>query len=64
MGGAAAVEAEVVRCLHDPVAEVVMPQAVDNHSWKQRIVRMREPLSQLPSSIVVRRILLYAKVAL
>src|SRR5688500_13309250 len=46
MRGPATVEAEVVRCGHQPRAEVVAPDAVDDHSGGERILRVGDPGGQ------------------
>ena len=41
-----AADAEVVGRLHQPAAEVILPDAIDHHAGRQRIVGAREPLGQ------------------
>ena len=63
MTRAPAVESKIVRRLHYAGSEMIMPNAVHDHPREQRIVRVREPMRQLPAPLIVGRVRVDAKVA-
>ena len=50
MRGALAHIPKIAGCGHDAAAEVIMPQPVDHHSRRKRILRIRQPVGQRGSS--------------
>ena len=46
MRGVSAHRAEIVRRGHDALAEVILPQAIDDHPRRQRMIGPRQPIGQ------------------
>ena len=51
-----AVESEVVRGPNDAVAEVVLPDAIDDDSPEERVVAVDDPVREAPAAFVFGRI--------
>src|SRR6185437_2565248 len=54
MRGPTAVEAEIVGRIDQTDAEMIMPQAIDDHPREQRIVRPRGPRGQTLATFALR----------
>ena len=56
MRGADSVHAEIVKCRGEACAEMVLPNPIDDHPRRERVVRCRDPLRQLESSLLLGRV--------
>ena len=62
MRGAAAIETEVVRGVHNADAEVIVPEPIGNHPRGKRIARIADPCRKLEPALGLRRVRREAKV--
>ena len=54
--GARTVFTEVARRVDDPRTEVELPKSVDDHSWRERVGRAGDPVSQREPSMLLRSV--------
>src|SRR5207248_606804 len=47
MAGSSALEAEIIGCRDEPPAQMMLPEPIDDHSCRQRMIHLRQPACQI-----------------
>ena len=53
MGGFGSVDAEITGSADDPSTEVILPESINNHTSRERILRAGNPIGQSETTLLV-----------